>query len=110
MFLYFYGPTVRVSEYPERFFRQLLIAARSFYITVHLKFKICKLPYTLHKLLEMQKIFFTPEKKKRILIRWRPEVTWKEAAVKFPEISEGDLRGGSIEVKVHKTIVRKIFL
>ena len=35
---------------------------------------------------------------------------WKEAAVKSPEISEGDLRGGSIEVKVHKTIVRKIFL
>ena len=66
MFLYFYGPTVRVSEYPERFFRQLLIAARSFYITVHLKFKICKLPYTLHKLLEKQKIFFTPEKKKNI--------------------------------------------
>ena len=66
MFLYFYGPTVRVLEYPERFFRQLLIAARSFYITVHLKFKICKLPYTLHKLLEKQKIFFTPEKKKNI--------------------------------------------
>ena len=65
MFLYFYGPTVRVLEYPERFFRQLLIAARSFYITVHLKFKICKLPYTLHKLLEKQKIFFTPEKKKK---------------------------------------------
>ena len=66
MFLYFYGPTVRVLEYPERFFRQLLIAARSFYITVHLKFKICKLPYTLHKLLEKQKIFFTPQKKKNI--------------------------------------------
>ena len=57
---------MRVLEYPERFFRQLLIAARSFYITVHLKFKICKLPYTLHKLLEKQKIFFTPEKKKNI--------------------------------------------